>query len=77
MTVVDRVTSLAERSSITKMSLAGAIYYALWGGLHLQAAYAVYHVAGGLQRNGVTQDVGIDRLNHRKSGWSSDIFHIC
>jgi hypothetical protein len=31
MTVVDRVTSPADRSSITKMSLAGAICYALWG----------------------------------------------
>ena len=36
MTVTDRVTSPAGRSSITKLSLAGAICYALWVCLHLQ-----------------------------------------
>jgi hypothetical protein len=36
MTVVDRVASPTEGSSITKLSLAGAICYALWGCLHLQ-----------------------------------------
>jgi hypothetical protein len=50
MTVVDRVMSPAERSSITKLSLAGAICYALWGCLHLQAAHAVYHVGTALAR---------------------------
>jgi hypothetical protein len=60
MTIVGRVTSPAERSSITKMSLAGAICYALWGCLHLQAAYAVYHVGvalePGMARGRVFQD---------------------
>ncbi len=32
---------------LTKLSAASAICYALWGCLHLQAAYAVYHVGGG------------------------------
>ena len=49
MTVIDRVTSPAGRSSITKLSLAGAICYALWGFLHLQAAYAVYRVGAALE----------------------------
>jgi len=49
MTVIDRVTSPAGWSSITKLSLAGAICYALWGCLHLQAAYAVYHVGAALE----------------------------
>ena len=43
------VTSPGERSSITKLSLAGAISYALWGCLHLQAAYAVYRVGAALE----------------------------
>jgi hypothetical protein len=49
MTVTDRVTSPAGWSSITKLSLAGAICYALWGCLHLQAAYAVYHAGAALE----------------------------
>jgi hypothetical protein len=49
MTVIDRVTSPAGWSPITKLSLAGAICYALWGCLHLQAAYAVYHVGAALE----------------------------
>jgi len=43
------VTSPGERSSITKLSLAGAISYARWGCLHLQAAYAVYRVGAALE----------------------------
>jgi hypothetical protein len=49
MTVIDRVTSPAGWSPITKLSLAGAICYALWGCLHLQAAYAVYRVGAALE----------------------------
>jgi hypothetical protein len=49
MTVIDGVTSPAGRSSITKLSLAGAICYVLWGCLHLQAAYAVYGVGAALE----------------------------
>ena len=49
MTVIDRVTSPAGWSPITKLSLAGAICYARWGCLHLQAAYAVYHVGAALE----------------------------
>jgi hypothetical protein len=49
MTVIDRVTSPAGWSPITKLSLAGAICYALWGCLHLQAAYAVYRVGASLE----------------------------
>jgi hypothetical protein len=55
MTITDRVgrplehSSLAKDSSVTKLSVVGAICYALWGGLHLQAAYAVYHVGAALE----------------------------
>ena len=49
MTVIGRVTSPAGWSPITKLSLAGAICYALWGCLHLQAAYAVYRVGASLE----------------------------
>jgi hypothetical protein len=38
-----------KRSSVTTLSAAGAIIYAIWGCPHLQAAYAVYHVGVGLQ----------------------------
>jgi hypothetical protein len=31
------------------MSVAGAISYAIWGLLHLQAAYAVYQVGAALE----------------------------
>jgi hypothetical protein len=56
------VTSPSGRSSITRLSLAGAICYALWGCLHLQAAYAVYRVGvaldPGMAQGRVFQDVG-------------------
>src|ERR1700752_4763128 len=38
-----------ERSSVTKLSIAGAVCYVLWGCLHLQAAYAVYHVGAAME----------------------------
>jgi hypothetical protein len=40
---------LQEHSSMTKLSVAGAICYALWGCLHLQAAYAVFRVGAALE----------------------------
>jgi fumarate reductase subunit D len=49
MTTADRPVSSPARSSITKLSIAGAICYALWGCLHLQAAHAVYHVGAALE----------------------------
>jgi hypothetical protein len=49
MTTIDHIGRPLERSSITKLSVAGAIVYALWGCLHLQAAYAVYHVGAALE----------------------------
>ena len=79
------VTSPGERSSITKLSLAGAICYALWGFLHLQAAYAVYHVGAALEPGmaqgrvfqdawnllffGVTAIVVALTLNIRNNAW--------
>jgi hypothetical protein len=40
---------LQEHSSMTKLSVAGAICYALWGCLHLQAAYLVFRVGAALE----------------------------
>ena len=85
MTVVDRITTPTEQSSITKLSLAGAICYALWGCLHLQAAYAVYSVGAALEPGmaqgrvfqdawnllffGVTAIVVALTLNIRNNAW--------
>jgi hypothetical protein len=49
MSITDHVGRSIERSSITKLSIAGATCYVLWGCLHLMAAYAVYHVGAALQ----------------------------
>jgi hypothetical protein len=49
MTTADRAITPPVRSSITKLSIAGAICYAIWGCLHLQAAFAVYHVGAALE----------------------------
>jgi len=49
MTITDHVGRSLERSSVTKLSIAGSICYALWGCLHLQAAYGVYHVGAALE----------------------------
>lgn len=49
MTITDHVGQRLESSSVTKLSVVGAILYALWGFLHLQAAYAVYHVGAALE----------------------------
>ena len=40
---------LREHSSMTRLSIAGAICYALWGCLHLQAAYLVFRLGAALE----------------------------
>ena len=49
MTTIDHVGRPLEHSSANKLSVAGAICYALWGCLHLQAAYAVYRAGAALE----------------------------
>jgi hypothetical protein len=49
MTVTDHVARPLAPSSITGLSIAGAIVYTLWGCLHLQAAHAVYQLGATLQ----------------------------
>lgn len=44
----------AENPALLWKNFAGAICYALWGCLHLQAAHAVYHVGAALEP-GMTQ----------------------
>jgi hypothetical protein len=50
-------------SSITNLSVAGAIIYALWGFLHLYASYAVYHVGAPLEPGMVQGRVFQDAWN--------------
>ena len=47
-TTIDHVGRPRARSTMTKLSVAGAICYVLWGCLHLMAAYAVYRVGAAL-----------------------------
>jgi hypothetical protein len=49
MIITNQTGRSLERSTVTKLSVAGAICYALWGCLHLQAAYAVYQVGAALE----------------------------
>jgi hypothetical protein len=49
MIITDHVGQRLGHPSVTKLSVVGAILYALWGCLHLQAAYAVYHVGAALE----------------------------
>jgi hypothetical protein len=49
MTITNGTGRSLKRSTVSKLSVAGAICYALWGCLHLQAAYAVYHVGAALE----------------------------
>ncbi len=63
MTTADRTIAPPVRSSITKLSIAGALCYALWGCLHLQAAYAVYHVGAGLEPGMVQARIFQDSWN--------------
>lgn len=60
MTNPDRVQRPFPLSAVTVLSVAGGICYALWGCLHLWAAYTVYQVGvplePGLVRGRVFQD---------------------
>jgi hypothetical protein len=49
MTITHHVGRPLECYSVTKLSIAGSICYALWGCLHLQAAYRVYYVGAALE----------------------------
>jgi len=82
MTITDHV---GRHSSVTTLSIAGAICYAVWGCLHLQAAHAVYQVASALEPGmakgrvfqdswnllffGVTAIAVALTLNMRNSAW--------
>ena len=63
MTTVDRIVPVLERPGITKLSICGAICYTIWGCLHLQAAYAVYHVGAALEPGMVQGRVFQDAWN--------------
>ena len=63
MAIADHVGRPLEHSSITTPSLIGAILYALRGCLHLQAAYAVYHVGAALEPGMVQGRVFQDAWN--------------
>ena len=63
MTIIDYVGRPLVRSSISKLSVVGAICYAIWGCLHLQAAYAVYHVGAALDPGMVQGRVFQDAWN--------------
>jgi hypothetical protein len=85
MTISNHIGQPLEHSPVTKLSVVGAIFYALWGCLHLQAAYAVYHVGAALAPGmaqgrvfqnawnllffGVTAIVIALTLNIRNSAW--------
>jgi hypothetical protein len=51
------------KEMITKTSVAGAIAYAIWGFLHLQAAHAVYRVGVALEPGMVQARVFQDSWN--------------
>jgi hypothetical protein len=51
------------KEMITKTSVAGAIAYAIWGFLHVQAAYAVYWV-------GVALEPGMARGRVLRDSWN-------
>ena len=63
MTIIDYVGRPLVRSSVSKLSVVGAICYAIWGCLHLQAAYAVYHVGAALDPGMVQGRVFQDAWN--------------
>ncbi|HEY1979952.1 MAG TPA: hypothetical protein VGH13_07685 [Xanthobacteraceae bacterium] len=69
MTAIDHIGRPLERASVTKLSIAGAICYALWGCLHLQAAYAVYHL-------GATLEPGIVQGRVFQDAWSLLFFGV-
>jgi hypothetical protein len=49
MTTINHAGRSLHHSSVTTLSVVGAICYVLWGCLHLQAAYAVYKVGSALE----------------------------
>jgi hypothetical protein len=49
MSTIEHIERPLQHSSVTKLSIAGAICYALWGCLHLMAANAVYHLGATLE----------------------------
>jgi len=51
------------QETVTKMSVAGAISYTIWGLLHLQAGYAVYQVGAALEPGMVQGRVFQDSWN--------------
>lgn len=63
MTIADRTIPPLFRSSIAKLSVAGAIAYALWGCLHLEAAYAVRRLGANLEPGMVQGRVFQDSWN--------------
>jgi len=63
MTITDHAGRPVEHPSVTKLSVVGAICYALWGSLHLQAAYAVYHMGAALEPGMVQGRVFQDAWN--------------
>ena len=69
MTTIDHIGRPLERAAVTKLSIAGAIFYALWGCLHLQAAYAVYHL-------GATLEPGIVQGRVFQDAWSLLFFGV-
>lgn len=92
-TTIDHVGRPRARSAMSKLSVAGAICYVLWGCLHLMAAYAVYRVgaalAPGLEQARIFQDswnllffgvAGIAvalTLNIRNNGWATGSILAC
>jgi hypothetical protein len=69
MAAIGRVDSPLGQSSITKLSLAGATCYALWGCLHLMAGYNVYLV-------GTTLDPGMVRGRVFQDAWNLFFFGL-
>jgi hypothetical protein len=57
------------RSTMTKLSIAGAIFYAIWGCLHMYAGYNVYSL-------GDTIDPGMVRGRLHQSGWNLFFFGV-
>lgn len=53
----------ATRTPITKLSIAGAVCYALWGCVHLSAANGVYHVGAAIEPSMVQGRVFQDAWN--------------
>jgi hypothetical protein len=63
MTASDRIIPAHTRSSITVLSVAGALCYAIWGCLHIYAGYNVFLL-------GDLVDPGMVRGRLHQSGWN-------